>query len=222
MMKVKLAATALLIAWAVQPADGHAQTAALAPMPEQQQDRAKGTDPASCGIPVQITEAAERQPGGALHEGSMAGQRMMAQSPATAKMPKMAEMPKIAEMPKMAEMAKVEGAHMIHRGQHGGTFFMAPNKMNHLEALYSDDCGFRVIFYNIRTEYIRAARFRAFIKVVPDSMDEPEVLRFLSPGQNGDILSASIGDEAGKPFEIQLYVEFPQSDEPELFTIRVP
>ena len=204
MTKVKLAAAALLIAWAIQPSDGHAQTTSLAPMPEQHQTGAKGTDPASCRVPVHLTEEAERQPGGALHKGPMAGQRMMAQSQS------------------MAEMPKVEGAHMIHRGQHGGTFFMAPNKLNHLEALYSDDCGFRVIFYNIRTEYIRAARFRAFIKVVPDSMDEPEVLRFLSPDQNGGILSASIGDEAGKPFEIQLYVEFPQSDEPEMFTIRVP
>ncbi len=216
MTKVKLAATALLIAWAIQPADGHAQTTSLAPMPEQHQDQAKGTDPASCRIPVHVTAEAERQPGGALHKGSMAGKRMMAQSPSTA------EMPKMAEMSKMAEMPKVEGAHMIHRGQHGGAFFMAPNKMNHVEALYSDDCGFRVIFYNIRTEYIRAARFRAFIKVVPDSMDEPEVLRFLSPDQNGEILAATIGDEAGKPFEIQLYVEFPENDEPELFTIRVP
>ncbi len=217
MTKVKLAATALLIAWAIQPADGHAQTTSLAPMPEQHQTGAKGADPALCRIPVQLTEEAERQPGGALHEGSMAGRRMMAQSPSMAKMPKMAEMAEMA-----AEMAKVEGAHMIHKGQHGGAFFMAPNKLNHLEVFYSDDCGFRVIFYNIRTETIRAARFRAFIKVVPDSMDEPEVLRFLSPGQNGEMLSASIGDEAGKPFEIQLYVEFPQSDEPELFTIRVP
>ncbi len=208
MTKIKFAATALLIAWAVQPADGHAQTTSLAPMPAQHQAGAKGTDSAACGIPVHLTEAAERQPGGALHEGSMAGQRMMAQNQSMAQM--------------ATQMAKVEGAHMIHKGQHGGAFFMAPNKLNHLEAFYSDDCGFRVIFYNIRTESIRAARFRAFIKVVPDSMDEPEVLRFLSPGQNGEILSASIGDEAGKPFEIQLYVEFPGNDEPELFTIRVP
>lgn len=226
MMKVKLAATALLIAWAVQPADGHAQTASLAPMPEQQQDRAKGTDPASCRIPVQVTEAAERQPGGALHEGSMAGKRMKAQSPATAKMPKMAEMSAQMSAQMSAKMSsgmsKVEGAHMIHRGQYGGAFFMAPKKLNHLEIFYSDDCGFRVIFYNIRTESIRAARFRTFIKVVPDSMDEPEVLRFLSPGQNGEILRASIGEEAGKPFEIQLYVEFLEGDEPEMFTIRVP
>ncbi len=208
MTKVKLAATALLIAWAIQPSDSHAQTTSLAPMPEQHRDRAKGTDSASCGIPVHLTAEAERQPGGALHKGSMTGQRMMAQSQSMAEM--------------SAQMSKVEGAHMIHRGQHGGAFFMAPNKMNHVEALYSDDCGFRVIFYNIRTEYIRAARFRAFIKVVPDSMDEPEVLRFLSPGQNGEILAATIGDDAGKPFEIQLYVEFPGNDEPELFTIRVP
>ena len=204
MTRVELAATALLIAWAIQPSDSHAQETSLAPMPEQHQTGAKRADPALCRIPVQIKEAAERQPGGAQHKGSMAGKRMMAQSQS------------------MAEMSKVEGAHMIHRGQHGGAFFMAPNKMNHVEALYSDDCGFRVIFYNIRTEYIRAARFRAFIKVVPDSMDEPEVLRFLSPDQNGEILSASIGNEASTPFEIQLYVEFPESDEPELFNIRVP
>lgn len=198
----------MLIAWAIQPSDGHAQTTSLAPIPEQHKTGVKGVDSASCGIPVHVTAEAERQPGGALHKGSMTGERMMAQNQSMAQM--------------SAEMPKVEGAHMIHRGQHGGAFFMAPNKLNHVEAFYSDDCGFRVIFYNIRTESIRAARFRAFIKVVPDSMDEPEVLRFLSPGQNGEILSARIGDEAGKPFEIQLYVEFPESDEPELFTIRVP
>ena len=104
----------------------------------------------------------------------------------------------MAQSQSMAEMSKVEGAHMIHKSQHGGAFFMAPSKMNNVEVLYSDDCGFRAVFYNIRTECIRADRFRAFIKVVPDAMDEPEVLRFLSPDQNGEVLSASIGDEVSK------------------------
>ncbi len=60
MMKVKLAATVLLIAGAVQHSDGHAQTISLAPMPEQHQDRAKGTDPASCRIPVHVTDEASK------------------------------------------------------------------------------------------------------------------------------------------------------------------
>jgi hypothetical protein len=204
MTKVNVAAVALLIAWAIGPSDSQAQNTSLAPTPERHQNQTKGADPALCRIAVHISEEAERQPGGALHKGPVTGQPMMAQGQ------------------KMAEMSKVEGAHMIHRAQHGGAFFMAPNKLNHVEALYSDDCGFRAVFYNIRTEYIRADRFRAFIKVVPDSMDEPEVLRFLSPDQNGEVLRASIGDEVSKPFEIQLYVKFPEAEEPELFNIRVP
>ncbi len=204
MTRVKFAATALLIAWVVPLSDSHAEETSLAPMPEQQQTGAKGADPALCRIPVHVTEEAERQPGGALHKGSTAGPRMMAQAQS------------------MAEMSKMEGAHMIHEAQRGGAFFMAPNKMNHVEALYSDDCGFRVVFYNLLTEYIHADRFRAFIKVIPDSQDEPEVLRFLSSVQDGKVLSAAIGDEVSKPFMIELYVKFPQGEDPELFNIRVP
>ena len=121
----------------------------------------------------------------------------------------------------MDEAQKMEGAHMIHASQFGGSFFMAPNKINHVEALYSDDCGFRVVFFNILTQPIRADRFRAMIMVIPDALDEPELHRFLSPAQDGEILSATIGDEVSKPFEIRLYVEFPEALEPELLTIRV-
>ena len=71
MTGVTLAATAVLIAWAVQPSDNHAQETSLAPMPEQRQTGAKGADRASCRVPVHVTEEAERQSGGALFEEPM-------------------------------------------------------------------------------------------------------------------------------------------------------
>ncbi len=122
---------------------------------------------------------------------------------------------------KMEDAQKMEGAHMIHESQQGGAFFMAPNKVNHVETLYSDDCGFRVVFFNILTQHIRADRFRAMIMVIPASLDEPELHRFLYPTQDGEVLSTAFGDEVSKPFEIQLYIEFPEGLEPELFTVRV-
>ena len=122
---------------------------------------------------------------------------------------------------KMDDAQKTEGAHMIHKSQHSGAFFMAPNKVNHVEALYSDDCGFRVVFFNILTQHIRADRFRAMIMVIPDTLDDLELHRFLSPTQDGGVLGTAFGDEVSKPFEIQLYIEFPEAMEPELFTVRV-
>jgi hypothetical protein len=41
------------------------------------------------------------------------------------------------------------------------------------------------------------------------------------PTQDGAVLSTAFGDEVSRPFEIQLYIEFPEAIEPELFTIRL-
>jgi hypothetical protein len=59
------------------------------------------------------------------------------------------------------------------------------------------------------------------IMVIPNALDEPELHRFLSPTQDGEVLSTAFGDEVSKPFEIQLYIEFPEAMEPELFTVPV-
>ncbi len=145
-----------------------------------------------CQVAGQVTDEAERAPGGALYAGeAKAG-------------------------------SAVAGAHMVHQPQRGGAFFMAPDKLHHVEAIYSEVCGLRVFFYNIRTEPIGVTRFRAFARVIPESMDEPEVLRFLTPVEDGTLLAANLGDEATRPFEIELYIRFPEGDEPQLFTVRVP
>ena len=46
-------------------------------------------------------------------------------------------------------------------------------------------------------------------------------MRFLSPNGNQTALQADIGDSVTKPFGIELYVKFPDSDDPQLFNIRV-
>jgi copper(I)-binding protein len=178
---------------AMEPGHRHKSHAPSAP-----KDKQAGGAP--CRIPVQISEEADRQPGGALYAGPAAKNHDHGKMP-------------------MADMA---GAHMVHEPQHGGAFFMAPNKLNHLEAVYSEDCGFRVFFYNAFTRPVHADRFRAFIRIVPKAEDEPEVLRFLSPSDDKTLLSAPIGNEVSRPFAVELYVEFPGSHDPELFTVQVP
>lgn len=154
----------------------------------------------SCRNPAEVTDEAERQVGGALYAGPVTVQAAAAAKP----------------MPEMA------GAHMVHVAQRGGAFFMAPDKIHHVEALFSGDCGLRVFFFNAFTKPIGATRFRAFARVMPESEDEPESLRFLTPSEDGTMLAADLGDEVSRPFEVELYIEFPESDEPQLFNVRVP
>jgi hypothetical protein len=156
--------------------------------------------PSACRDPVHVTEAAERQPGGALYEG-----------PSTMHHGK-----------RRTKKPHMKGAHSDHRPRHGGAFFMAPNKMHHLEGVYSDRCGFRLYLYNAFTKPIGVGRFRAFIKIVPDSDDEPESIRFLSADKANAVLRAPpVGGVKGT-FSIELYLKFPGSEEPELFTVKVP
>lgn len=156
--------------------------------------------PSTCQVPVHVTEEAERQPGGALYQG-----------------------PAVTHHGKLgADRPHMKGAHTDHRPRHGGAFFMAPDKIHHLEGTYSDRCGFRLYLYNAFTKPIGVGRFRAFIKIVPDSDDEVEKIRFLAPNKANTVLQAPpIGDAKGR-FQIELYVKFPESDEPGFFTVHVP
>ena len=154
----------------------------------------------SCHTPVQVTEAAERKPGGALYASS----QMEHHSGHSHSTPGM------------------EGAHMTHQSQRGGTFFMAPNKMHHLEGVYSDDCGFQLYLFNAFTEHIHVDRFQAFVHVYPSKEDELDIIRFLSPANEGTVLTAEFGGAVSRPFQVELYVKFPESAEPQLFNILVP
>jgi len=154
----------------------------------------------SCAANVPFDKAAESKPGGANYSG-----------------------PTIRHHGEYAkEMPEMKGAHMDHQARHGGVFFMAPNKMHHLEGVYSERCGFRLFFYNAFTELIRVNRFHAFVHITPESEDEPESHRFLLPDKDAKVLQADLGDELSRPFAIKALVKFPGVDEPELFNFNIP
>ena len=155
---------------------------------------------AACVPKLHITDEAEKKPGGAHYKGSVVAHHNDHEK----------------------QMMQMKGAHMDHSPRQGGSFFMAPDKMHHLEGVYSAKCGLRLFFYNAFTQPIRADRFKAFIRIVPQKDDEPEVLRFLSPSKDGSILQTLIGGDVFPPFNIEVFVKFPQSDELQLFTIKVP
>jgi Cu/Ag efflux protein CusF len=148
-----------------------------------------------CHIQIELTEAAEKQLGGALYSG-----------------------PELTPDEIMAEMKK---AHQVHHPQKGGAFFMAPNKMNHLEVIYSMACGVRVYMYNAYTVPIRADRFSAFLEFVPQDDDQLEVVRILQPSEHGGYLVTGANHGVEAPFDIRLFMKFPGSDEVEMFSVKL-
>ncbi len=159
----------------------------------------------SCTLSAPITEAAERKPGGALYKGPMATHHGEHAGHGKKKM----------------QMPEMKGAHMDHDSRHGGAFFMAPDKMHHLEAVYSEHCGFQVFFFNAFTQPIRADRFRGFVMIAPEREDEPETIRFLSPSPDGAVLEIGKDTSVSRPFDANLYIKFPEADAPELFTVKI-
>ena len=138
---------------------------------------------AACDLKIKLADKAEMMEGGAKFTGTlgtaMAGMKMDKKS--GMKMDKMAGM-------KMDKKSGMKGAHEIHEGQYGGTFFMAPNKTHHVEGIFSKDCGFRLVLFNAMTQPINVDRFGAFVKYIPEDEDEPEAYRILSPSHDGSVL----------------------------------
>ena len=158
---------------------------------------------AACDLKIQLTKEAEMMEGGAHFKGTKGMKKA-----------KMAGM-------KKDKMAGMKGAHEVHEGQYGGTFFMAPNKTNHVEGVYSKECGFRLVIFNAMTQPISVNRFGAFVKYIPEDEDEPEAYRILSQSHDGSVLQASSNPEIKGKFDVELYVKFPDSDEPNMFNIRI-
>ena len=158
---------------------------------------------AACDLKIKMTKEAEMMPGGAHFKGTKGMKKA-----------KMAGM-------KKDKMAGMKGAHEVHEGQYGGTFFMAPNKTNHVEGVYSKECGFRLVIFNAMTQPISVNRFGAFVKYIPEDEDEPEAYRILSQSHDGSVLQASSNPEIKGKFDVELYVKFPDSDEPNMFNIRI-
>ena len=194
----------------------------------------------ACLASVPLTEAAERQEGGSLFEpatamatkampmqemkhtaeGMQQGSQKMKHDSGEMKQGNLAMKHEVEETGGES-MASMGEAHFIHETQYGGLFYMAPNKIHHVEGSYSEKCGFTVVIYNAHTNPIRVDRFRAIVKYVPEDEDEFEAIRFLSPSEDGSVLRATGTPDIEGPFEIELYVQFPGSDVPEMFNISV-
>ncbi|MCK5427237.1 MAG: FixH family protein [Thermodesulfovibrionia bacterium] len=110
--------------------------------------------------------------------------------------------------------------HMDHTPKHGGTFFMAPNKKNHIEGVYSKERGFQLYIYDEFTQPISVIGFQAFIKMEAEEIDH---ILFLSPTKDHMILQSPLIEghhsdlNLEGAFEIELYLKFPGENIPELF-----
>ena len=204
-----------------------------------QKDLGECGESAACERMIHLSEEAEKQLGGTLYSGPLPeqGEEAAAMSGMEMKMPKEKEgMQMSGKMPgkemKLSEekggmqmagaMPGMEGAHMEHEAKVGGTFFMAPNKMHHLEATYSKECGFQLYLYNAFTRPINVNRFRAFIKVVGEvDGEEDEFIRFLEPNKPHTTMQNLLDVNLTASFEIELHLKFPESEEVELFNFSV-
>ena len=204
-----------------------------------QKDLGESGGNAACERMIHLSEEVEKQLGGTLYSGPLPeqGEEAAAMSGMEMKMPKEKEgMQMSGKMPgkemKLSEekggmqmagaMPGMEGAHMEHEAKVGGTFFMAPNKMHHLEATYSKECGFQLYLYNAFTRPINVNRFRAFIKVVGEvDGEEDEFIRFLEPNKPHTTMQNLLDVNLTASFEIELHLKFPESEEVELFNFSV-
>ena len=116
----------------------------------------------------------------------------------------------------------MEMAHMDHESKLGGVFFMAPNKMHHLEATYSKECGFQLYLYNAFTKPINVNRFLAFLKVTGEiDGEEDKLTLFLEPNKSYTTMQNFLDVNLTGSFEIELHLKFPESEEVELFNFSV-
>ena len=134
--------------------------------------QAAADDHGKCDLNVKLTSAAEMKRGGANFKGE--GSAMPAMKMTVDKDMKMSgdEGMQMAASNGMKMSGDMPGAHEVHESQYGATFFMAPNQTHHIEGKYTDECGFSLVLFNAFTEPINTSRFKAFIKFIPDDLDE--------------------------------------------------
>ena len=191
----------------------------------------------SCDKMIHLSEEAEMQMGGAMYTGSlpkkgeenesMSGMKMTEKKEGMKMSGKMHDMKmdhKDHDGMKMDHMDHdgMKMAHMDHESKLGGVFFMAPNKMHHLEATYSRECGFQLYLYNAFTRPINVNRFLAFLKVTGEVDDEEDELTFfLEPNKSQTSLQNDLEANLSSSFEIELHLKFSESEEVELFNFSV-
>ena len=191
----------------------------------------------SCDKMIHLSEEAEMQMGGAMYTGSLSKKGEENESMSGMKMTEKKEGMKMSG--KMHDMKMdhkdhdgmkmdhkdhdgMKMAHMDHESKLGGVFFMAPNKMHHLEATYSRECGFQLYLYNAFTRPINVNRFLAFLKVTGEvDGEEDELTFFLEPNKSQTSLQNDLEANLSSSFEIELHLKFSESEEVELFNFSV-
>ena len=193
----------------------------------------------SCHKMIHLSKKAEMQLGGSMYTGALPkeGEENESMSGMKMKMSEEKEGMKISGKKHDMKMDHkdhdsmkmdhkdhdgMEMAHMDHESKLGGVFFMAPNKMHHLEATYSKECGFQLYLYNAFTKPINVNRFLAFLKVNGEIDGErDELTLFLEPNKSYTTMQNLLDVNLTGSFEIELHLKFPESEEVELFNFSV-
>ena len=183
----------------------------------------------SCHKMIHLSKEAEMQLGGSMYTGALPKEGEENESMSGMKM-KMSEEKEGMKMSGKKHDMKMDHkdhdgmkmAHMDHESKLGGVFFMAPNKMHHLEATYSKECGFQLYLYNAFTRPINVNRFLAFLKVTGEiDGEEDELTLFLEPNKSHTTMHNLLDVNLTASFEIELHLKFPESEEVELFNLSV-
>ena len=193
----------------------------------------------SCHKMIHLSKEAEMQLGGSMYTGALPKEGEENESMSGMKM-KMSEEKEGMKMSGKKHYMKMDHKdhdgmkmdhkdhdsmkmdHMDHESKLGGVFFMAPNKMHHLEATYSKECGFQLYLYNAFTRPINVNRFLAFLKVTGEiDGEEDELTLFLEPNKSYTTMHNLLDVNLTASFEIELHLKFPESEEVELFNLSV-
>ena len=183
----------------------------------------------SCHKMIHLSKEAEMQLGGSMYTGALPKEGEENESMSGMKM-KMSEEKEGMKMSGKKHDMKMghkdhdgmKMAHMDHESKLGGVFFMAPNKMHHLEATYSKECGFQLYLYNAFTKPINVNRFLAFLKVTGEiDGEEDELTLFLEPNKSYTTMHNLLDVNLTASFEIELHLKFPESEEVKLFNLSV-
>ncbi len=114
-------------------------------------------------------------------------------------------------------------AHADHKPKHGGQFFMAPNRWNHLEGTMAGSRDFRLYFYDNYTKPILAQPFREKTTIEVETVDQngrsigtASKLDVRSEN-NGKYLVASLPPGIAFPLYFTVKIQFPKQSEADLF-----
>ncbi|MFO0972923.1 MAG: heavy metal-binding domain-containing protein [Phycisphaerae bacterium] len=106
-------------------------------------------------------------------------------------------------------------AHQDHRPRHGGTFFMAPDGVHHLEGVATGQGEFRVYFYDEYTRPVGAGQFAARGSAWTPGSADPQRLA-LVPARGDEYQAAPIAVASGE-VRVRLWVDFADGSGPQPF-----